>query len=172
MAAAEQNMGLNPKPSYIPQQTPQSPSPYFVLSSPEFGSVKIITDHPNQPSQKRKTIRTDFDLPETIEDDQNSTIRPKKIDFGTKAPSQSSNKKAKPNRNFRTIDDFDNENYGLSNLISTVDRKLASLPIPAFDNFTRVEKCDHEKLDDLLNLKEKLKKMISIQMALIMKSMH
>ena len=88
MATAEQNMGLNPKPSYIPQQTPQSPSPYFVLSSPEFLGVKIITDVPNQPSQKRKAIRTDFDLPESAKDDQNSTIRPRKIDFGTKTPSK------------------------------------------------------------------------------------
>ena len=150
-------MGLNPEPSYIPQQTPQSPIPYFALSSPEFGGVKVITDHPNQPSQKRKTIRIDFDLPESAEDDQNSAIRPIKIDFGTKTPSQSSNRKAKLNLNFRTIDDFDNENYGLSNLISTVDRKLASLPIPVFDNFTKKEKCDHEKLDNLLNLQEKLK---------------
>ena len=125
----EESLGLRPNPTYIHQQTVQTPSDNVEALPCDFGGVKIVSKTNDGISKKRKANPIDsthIGLLESVGMATDQTISPRIIDFGMKTPvlnktnpSKASKRKV-VNRNVDVLNYIDKANPHLDNLFSKI----------------------------------------------------
>ena len=168
---------------------PKPPDSIDIEVCPDFGDVKVVTE-----SQNNNKKRSWSNLEESVDigDFGHPTVRtagteecpmsPKLLTYelktpkcDKKVPSTVSSKKVKRNRNIEVEKFFDSNMPHMDSMFQNIVDNMKALPAPFIEQ--KKEKNDVKKLDNLLNLKERLVKhglatdKISIEIETLLKTM-